>query len=103
MDMPENISFTDFSIPTNQLFRKTSIGPMNPKWVRTQFSIPDGYAAPNAVISWLNDNCPGQWATCNYMNPKTHNGEYVMVVRFEDKNDALMFKLRGGHQSYENT
>lgn len=101
MEKPVNISFTDFEIPVEVLFRKTSQGPMNLSWTRTQFAVPDGYEAPKAVETWLVENCPGRWATYSYQSPKGKGGDYIMVVRFEDKNDALMFKLRGGHQAYE--
>ena len=50
---------------------------------------------------WMKDNTPGKWQAYSYSNPKGKAQDYIMVVRFMDKNDALMFKLRGGHQSWE--
>jgi hypothetical protein len=102
MEKPASLKFTDFEIPTEALFRKSHLGPMNLDWVRTQFVVPDAYDAPRKVEQWLNENCPGRWATYNYQSPRGKTNDHVMVVRFEDKNDALMFKLRGGHQAYEN-
>lgn len=100
MEKPSNLAFTDFDVSVDSLFRRAQQGPMNLTWTRTQFSIPDNYDAPRAVETWLTENCPGQWATYNYSNPKGR-GDSIMVVRFADKNDALMFKLRGGHQAYD--
>lgn len=101
MEKPTNLIFTDFEVPVNRLFRRSQQGPMNLTWTRTQFTIPDSYEAPKKVEEWLSENTPGRWATYSYQNPKSKNSDYVMVVRFEDKNDALMFKLRGGHQAWE--
>ena len=101
MEKPTSLSFTDFEIPVDTLFRRAQQGPMNLAWTRTQFTIPDGYDAPRAVETWLGENCPGKWATYNYQSPKGKTNEHIMVVRFEDRNDALMFKLRGGHQAWD--
>lgn len=103
MEKPTSVKFTDFEIPVGSLFRASKYGPMSTSWVRTQFSIPDVFEAPKSIESWLRENCPGEWASYHYTSPKGKGGECVMVVRFADKNDALMFKLRGGHQAFENT
>lgn len=103
MEKPTNLSFTDFEVPVDSLFRRAQQGPMNLAWTRTQFAVPDSYEAPKAVELWLTENTPGKWATYSYQSPKGKSSDFIMVVRFEDKNDALMFKLRGGHQAFENS
>lgn len=101
MDKPTSITFTDFEVPLDTILRHSQQGPMDLRWTRTQFTIPDGYDAPRAVEAWLVENCPGRWQTYHYHSPKGRDDGYSMVVRFEDKNDALMFKLRGGHQAWD--
>lgn len=101
MDKPTSLAFTDFEVPLSSLFRRNKQGPMNLTWTRVQFMIPDGYEAPKSVEEWLTENTPGEWQTFHYNSPKGKTNEFVMVVRFKDKNDALMFKLRGGHQAWE--
>lgn len=103
MEKPTTLSFTDLEVPVDSLFRRAEQGPMNLTWTRTQFAIPDTYNAPRAIEAWLGENCPGRWAAYSYQDPKGKGEDHVMVVRFEDKNDALMFKLRGGHQAFENS
>lgn len=101
MDKPTHISFTDLDIPLATLFRGSQQGPMNLSWVRTQFAIPNTHEASRKVELWLLENCPGRWASCLYQNPKSRDEEHIMIVRFQDKNDALMFKLRDGHKAWE--
>jgi len=103
MQKPTSLKFTDFEIPADRINARFHAGPMNLTWIRTQFSIPDGYDAPRKVEQWLEQNAANRWATYSYQSPKGKAHDFVMVVRFEDRNDALMFKLRGGHQAWENT
>lgn len=100
METPQSLVFTDFEIPLDQLFQHAK-GPMNLSWTRVQFLIPDGWNAPQVIQKWMTDNTPGDWQAYHYSNPKGKDNDFVMVVRFRDKNDALMFKLRGGHQAHE--
>jgi len=74
---------------------------MNPSWTRVLFTIPNGWDASEAIKDWMASNTPGEWQAYTYQNPKGKSNDYIMVVRFQDKNDALMFKLRGGHQAWE--
>jgi len=101
METPTNLQFTDFDVSIETLFRRALTGPMNRAWTRVEFSVPDAWEANKAVEKWLTENTPGRWATTHYSNPRSKENSYTMVVRFEDKNDALMFKLRGGHQAWE--
>lgn len=75
---------------------------MNLNWTRVQFNIPDSWESIKKVQDWLRENNPGQWASYCYQHPKSRKtNDHTMVVRFQDKNDALMFKLRGGHQAWQ--
>jgi hypothetical protein len=102
MKQPEVIRFTDLEVSTRELLRLNQQGPMNLSWTRVQFIVPDSWDAVKKVQEWLKENCPGEWSSYNFQHPKSKkSGEYTMVVRFEDNNDALMFKLRGGHQAWQ--
>jgi hypothetical protein len=102
METPTSIQFTDFEISTDVLFRRAHSGPMNPSWTRVQFPISNNWDDHIEVEKWLGENTPGKWASYHYQNPKGKKHDFTMIVRFENKNDALMFKLRGGHQAWEN-
>lgn len=99
---PISIKFDDIEIPTSSITRTLSNkAPCPASWLRVQFPIPDPWDAPTKVEEWLNENCPNGWRSYHYQNPKNQSSEHIMVVRFEDKNDAIFFKLRGGHQAWE--
>jgi len=104
MQKPERLSFTDFEVPASCIFRGHENGPMNLTWTRVQFTLPDSWEAIKQVQVWLRENCPGQWSASSFADMATRYAEHRhMVVRFEDKNDAMMFKLRGGHQAWQNS
>jgi hypothetical protein len=102
MSKPESLHFTDLTVKTESVLNQRSEPkPMNRKWTRVHFPIPDSWEAAKEVTAWLNANCSDQFSTYTYQNPKGKSPDYLMVVRFKDKNDALFFKLRGGHQAWE--
>ena len=101
MEKPTSLSFTDFEVPVSDLLSRNDMGPMNLGWTRVQFTMPDDYDAPKHVETWLRENCPGEWQAYRHPNLRGKTNDYVMVVRFENKNDALMFKLRDGHKAWE--
>ena len=101
MEKPVSLSFTDLDLPIEHLFKHVPSGPMSPTWTRVQFTLPDPYDSVKIVEDWLKQNCPGSWTFYTYSNPGNKKHDFIMVIRFEDKNDAILFKLRGGHQSWE--
>lgn len=104
LETPETVEFDGLSLPVSAVLRAkgNSKGPVPSSWQRVAFPIPDGYTSARAVEEWLGQHCPNRWASYHYNNPKQKiTGDRIMVVRFEDKNDALLFKLRGGHQAWE--
>jgi hypothetical protein len=54
-----------------------------------------------AVREWLVSNCGGDWREHHFSDPRSKNNELTMIVKFENRDDALMFKLRGGHQAWQ--
>lgn len=104
LEPPSTVEFEGLSLPVSDVIRAkgNSTGPVPSTWQRVSFPVPDGYTCARAVEEWLAQNCPNKWAAYHYNNPKQKaSADRIMVVRFEDKNDALLFKLRGGHQAWE--
>jgi hypothetical protein len=103
MDHPKELNFTDLDVPVASLLRRGQQGPMHRSWTRVQFEVPDAHEASKAVEAWLTGNCSSGWETYQYQSPRGKNSEHIMVVKFENRDEALMFKLRGGHQAWEIT
>lgn len=102
MHKPTSIKFDDVEYSIKDIYQTLgSRGPAPNVWIRVKFTIPEPYDAPRQIEEWLRANCPNAWRSYNYRDPRNKNDAYVMVVRFQDKNDALFFKLRGGHQAWE--
>lgn len=104
MKKPSSLVFEDYEVPVSDLYSTGNgvNGPVPTTWTRTQFNIPNNYSAPAEVTKWLDENCPGRYSSWFYQDPRSKEHAAVMVVKFESRNDALMFKLQGGHQSWEN-
>ena len=101
MEQPTSLSFSGLEVPISNIM-PNQFGPMNPNWTRVQFAVNDQWEGPKKVQDWLKENCPNRWSSYHHLNPKSKTEDIViMVVRFEDKNDALLFKLRGGHQAWQ--
>lgn len=100
MKSPKTIKFSDLEIkPIDLDSHHTRTGIIPQSWTRVQFTLPSDWQSIEKVSKWLADNSSDDWASYNY-SLDTKN-ERVMVVKFKDKNDALMFKLRGGHQCWQ--
>lgn len=99
MEQPKTIKFSGLEINTKELDQRPNRGPMDRTWVRVQFTIPECYEAPDKVREWLVQNVLHHWSLYVYSDPTDMS--YKMVIRFSDRNDALMFKLKGGHQIWE--
>ena len=101
MKKPQTIKFTDLEISPLDL--DTSMGGpgiIPGSWTRVQFSVPNDWHKLEQVSKWLMNHAADDWATYNY-HADNKAQERTMVVKFKDKSDALMFKLRGGHQCWQ--
>lgn len=102
--LKDKLDFTDHTVYTSQILKKTRkvTGPVNTSWTRVKVVIPDAYSGKK-VEEWVEEHLTGPWFCYQYHNrafDKKANG-FTMIFRFKDKNDALMFKLQGGHQAYQ--
>lgn len=100
MQKPQSIKFDGVEYKLSSVLRSKG-GPAPSHWTRVKFNVPNDFEAPKAVEAWLALNCSGMWRHYHFSDPKSKKGERSMVVRFEERNDALFFKLRGGHQAWE--
>lgn len=104
MSKPSVITFTDYVVPISAL---TWNGPQSlapPTWTRVKFNVPGEHAQRDCsklVCEWLVSNCNGQWRANSFPDPRSKSHERTMIIKFESRDDALMFKLRGGHQAWE--
>lgn len=101
MNRPEVLKFTDYEVNIKAVLGSApqSLAPAN--WTRVKFNLPGTQEAPKAVCSWMVTNCTGDWRQHNFPDPRSKSGERTMVVKFESRDDALLFKLRGGHQAWQ--
>ena len=101
MNRPNVLKFTDYDVNIKAL---TWQGPQSlppNTWTRIKFNLPGQQEATKAVCEWLVANCAGDWRQHSFPDPKSRSGERTMVVKFEVRDDALLFKLRGGHQAWQ--
>jgi hypothetical protein len=101
MNKPDVLKFTDYDVNVKALTYQLpqSLAPSD--WTRVKFTVPGTHEAPKQVCEWLVSNCVGDWRQHNFPDPKSKNNERTMVVKFQSRDDALMFKLRGGHQAWQ--
>lgn len=83
----------DYRAPEGHIANRTS-------WTRTVFNVPTSRDAVHQVYEWLAYNCQGQYSAYKFHDTTSYT-EYKMVVRFENKNDAILFKLQDGHRAWE--
>lgn len=100
MKKPQTIKFTDLEINPIDLNSLGHSGIIPATWTRVQFIMPNDWTALEKVSKWLTENAADDWGSYNYQS-ETSSKDRAVVVKFKDKNDALMFKLRGGHQCWQ--
>ena len=96
----DKVSFSGLEIPANSIlpgpYRN---GPMNRNWIRVKFTMNSANPDFAKVEDWLRKNCKHGWAAYNHVDP-SDSSSYFGIVRFENNDDALMFKLSDGHQAW---
>ena len=67
-------------------------------WTRTEIEIKDKYYLDTLpLIDWIEENLSGRWGMLQRSTPNKSK-EFIVMLCFEFENDALMFKLLGGHE-----
>lgn len=104
MRKPPQVKFTGLTLSATDLKEASNAGitdVIDNNWKRVHFTVPTARDAIQHVYDWLKANCKGQYSAYKFHDSHSYT-EYKMVVRFEDKNDAIIFKLQDGHKAWEN-
>lgn len=102
---PKTVDLGDGPIDVKSLkvVSRRHYAPCPRNWSRVQFQIPVDYEALPRIKEWLEANGAGKYYTYHYIHPRSHTQPQAVVVLFESRNDALMFKLKDGFKAWQNT
>jgi len=67
---------------------------ITPEWARLEFQVDTSRTTLDKVNAWLRQETTKMWSIYKYHDPANHS-KYNVVIRFEEKNDAVLFKLSG--------
>lgn len=92
------VSFSGLELPAAQLMQSHRMHgqPVRKGWTRVQFVLPDRFDGAVRVLDWLSENCSARYSSYSYQDTQPKSAGFIMVVNFENRNDALMFKLTDG-------
>jgi hypothetical protein len=99
---PKAVDLGDGLVEVSTL-KKTSkrvFFPIPHEWTRVQFSIPPSQDAIRNIKDWLDEKNKGRYSIYKYTSPQKQQNMDRIVINFELRNDALMFKLKDGFQSW---
>jgi hypothetical protein len=86
------IKFTGLEIPADA-FERVRRKPAHQDWHRIEFQLDEDITV-QSIRSWLLDTYDMGWQMYEYNHPDTHHT--IVIIRFQDRNHALMFKLQNG-------
>ena len=97
--IPSVVRFTGLDIQPEELNRKVK-GPIPLDWTRHQFMLEDDYVDPEwAMTSWINRTLNGRWTMQVF---HVQDGT-IVVLGFENGNDAVMFRFLEGETAWRET
>jgi hypothetical protein len=97
----DTVEFTDYTVKGMDIAfssgkRWQGVWPRH--WQRVMITVPRMMDAQNKIFDWLEQNNRGRYGVYQI----TGDGRDAKLrIAFENGNDALMFKLRGGHKAYD--
>lgn len=94
--IPDTVAFTDLELnPREMMWFRVVEGPFPASWAKLLLP-PPSHAATRSVIQWTLENVNGRFGVIDsYPNS---------AIYFEDTNDAILFRLKDGHEAWkENT
>jgi hypothetical protein len=97
--LPAKIHFTDLELDPEAVLtpRKMFDGTYPSTWVRHQFDLPlEAYGHLRNIDRWIEANLEGRWGSYSVYT----FGAVTFVIAFERVTDAMMFRLRGGEQTW---
>lgn len=99
MVIPDVVKFTNFDIePRKVINSRIHKGAIPSSWMRVRFQVEqDGNI--HKINRWLEMNIEGRWSS--YIVSMRFNHR-IVVIAFENDNDAVMFNLKGGQTAWKN-
>jgi len=101
--LKDSVEFTDLEVPIHDVlsqYRNQHQGIIPYSWARVRITIPLGFNESEMVKKWLAENTTQAWSI--NQSDDYHNSKTNVTVRFQNIDDALMFKLSDGYRSWEN-
>lgn len=94
VDLLPTVSFTDLEIRSIKVVpERKVVGPWPKSWTKIEVNLPDSYSAKKKVWAWIDQNLEDRWGSYEYTIRDTL--ESKMVIGFETRKDAMIFKLSG--------
>lgn len=98
------IQFTDYELNSEDIIKMNPNridAPWNPEWTRVEVVAGNFWMDNDKLIQFIEENIQnGAWDYYSYQNSAPSYSQTI-VVGFEHPDDAIMFKLRGGHKILE--
>ena len=89
--IPATVTFAGGPINPMVFYRRLR-APIPVSWTRHQFVMEANMNPERVTAEWLNENCHGRYT----LNSTEIRAGYVVVIGFEQDNDAVMFRLMDG-------
>jgi len=86
----------EFEVDPRSLLERRHMGPIPLDWTRHQF-VTDGNYSDMVLTTWLTDNMHGRFSVSSTSITKG----FLVVVGFEQVNDAVMFRLMDGETAWQ--
>jgi len=104
----DKVNFTNLSFdPIDAVPEKRVDGPWPSEWTRIVVKISNrdsaAYLKPKKVYAWITKKIHGRWGAYEYLvnEGSVEEMEYRVVLYFEHRNEALLFRLLGGDRAWE--
>lgn len=100
---PKEIDFGDgpISVSNIRMVTRRYYAPIPRTWSRVQFQMPYDFDAVSKIRDWLETNLTGRYMLYHFTKNAPDERPETVVIRFESRNDALMFKLKDGHNAWQ--
>lgn len=94
----QEINFTNYIINTGDIIDSRLIRGVCPRhWTRVQLTV-EGIYTVTTIKSWINENLSRMYHYYTYADDVGHS--LTLVIRFEDKDEALLFKLCSSNEDW---
>lgn len=95
--IPETVRYSGAEFDARKLLERRHMGPIPLDWTRHQFKVDGRYSDPTWTLSnWISENLHGRFT----LNATIIQDGYLVVIGFEQVNDAVMFRLMDGETAW---